>query len=135
MKKHWSFVVCDPRILYPTALLLLGGGIAAALICRDPSQFTRVGNFIIGTGVWMSLRFTLREGINKHKNLADTLPTVPGTGQLNSSFFNNITFSIGDARLQLHGFALVIAGSIVGSYGDVILRFLLPQHFPVPMCA
>jgi len=129
MKRHWSFVVCDKRVLYPMALLLLAAGVAAALALKDPSQITRVGNFIIGTGVWMSMRFTLREGINRQKDHADSSPTVPGTNQLNSNFFNKITFSIGDAQLQVHGFFLVIAGSTIGSYGDVIIKFLLPRYF------
>lgn len=82
-----------------------------------------MGNFIIGIGVWMSMRFSLREGINKHKNLQDQSPTLPGNGpakQLNATFFNNIGYSIGDAKLQLHGFYLVIYGSIIGSWGDIL---------------
>jgi hypothetical protein len=128
MKRHWSFVVCDTKYLYPAALLLLTAGVATALIFKDPVCLNRVGNFIIGIGVWMSIRYTLREGINRHKDLARSSPTVPGTNALNSEFFNQIAFSIGDARLQLHGFGLVVLGSVMGSFGDLILRAVVPAR-------
>lgn len=129
MKRHWSFVVCDKSYLYPLAGLLLAIGVIAALAFDDPVQFNRVGNFIIGTGVWMSMRYTLREGIDRYRDLADESPTVPGANQVNAQFFNRIAFAIGDAQLQIHGFVLVITGSLVGSYGDMILRGVLPGRF------
>jgi hypothetical protein len=75
----------------------------------------------------MSLRYTLREGINRHKK-SDS-PVIPGTNHLNADHFNNIAFSIGDAHLQLYGFALVIIGSTVGSFGDLALKALFPTCF------
>lgn len=129
MKRHWSFVVCDKKYLFPVVLLLLAAGVIIAVLLHDPIQLNRVGNLIIGTGVWMSMRYTLREGINKHKDLANSSPTVPGTRQINLNFFNQIAFSIGDAQLQIHGFFLVILGSVTGSYGDVILMHVLPRYF------
>jgi hypothetical protein len=131
-KRHWSFVVCDKRYLYPFAALIFLAGIVAAIILKDANQINRVGSFIIGIGVWMSMRFTLREGINKNKNALDSSPVITGAGraqQLNANYFNNITFSIGDAQLQLHGFFLVILGSVFGSYGDLIISLLLPDYF------
>ena len=80
----------------------------------------------------MSMRYTLREGINKHKDAAKSRPTLPGPGkavQLNWAYFNEIAFSIGDAQLQVHGFVLVVVGSIVGSYGDLILGYFFSSHF------
>lgn len=130
--RHWSFIVCDKRYLYPLVFLILLAGITAAISLRDPNQINRVGSLIIGAGVWMSMRFTLREGINRHKNALDSSPIIPGPGraqQLNPRYFNNIGFSLGDAHLQIHGFFLVILGSILGSYGDLIIRGLLPQIF------
>jgi hypothetical protein len=44
-------------------------------------------------------------------------------------YLNNIAFSIGDALLQVHGFVLILAGSIIGSFGDVFLRWLAPRCF------
>ena len=134
VKRHWSFVVCDKKYLYPLVAILLLAGLTAALALRDPVQFNRVGNFIIGTGVWMSMRYTLREGLERYKNLSDSLPTLPvanhpGVSEVNAAFFNRLAFTIGDAQLQVHGFVLVMLGSAVGSYGDAILRYLLPAHF------
>jgi len=133
MKRHWSFVVCDPRYLYPLAGLILAGGVAASYLLKDATQLARAGNFIIGTGVWMTMRYTLREGIQRTKNALDESPTLPGPGPLyavNAAYFNRITFSIGDALLQLHGFVLVIAGSLVSSYGDLLIKAMLPSWFP-----
>ena len=123
-KKHWSFIVCDIKYLFPFVALLLVLGIAAAVFLNDPEQLNRVGNFIIGIGVWMSMRATLRDGINRYKNYADNLPVQPNTRQLNSAYFNNITFSIGDAYLQIYGFIIVILGSFIGSYGDLAFIFI-----------
>jgi hypothetical protein len=129
MKRHWSFVVTDKRYLYPLAILLLIAGLVAAFMDKDAAHFTRAGNFIIGTGVWMSMRYTLREGINRHKDFANSSPTFPGTNQVNAQFFNQIAFTIGDAQLQIHGFFLVIFGSVVGSFGDLILKLSFPGSF------
>ena len=119
--RHWSFVVTDKRFLYAVVACILGGGFSAALAYNDASLFARSGNFIIGAGVWMGMRYTLREGINKHKDASDPSPTIHGN-QLNPNYFNQIAFSIGDAQLQLHGFAIVILGSVVGSFGDLLLK-------------
>ncbi|MFZ2508569.1 MAG: hypothetical protein WAW79_08885 [Steroidobacteraceae bacterium] len=129
MKRHWSFVVCDKRYLYPVVGILMVIGLAAAFKLRDPTQFSRVGGFIIGIGVWISMRYTLREGINRVKDFAKTSPHVQGTTQVNIDYFNQIAFSIGDAQLQVHGFVLVVLGSVVGSYGDLILVRLFPACF------
>lgn len=126
MGRHWSFIVTDKRYLYPIAAGILVAGILAAFAFKDASFFSRAGNFIIGTGVWMGFRYTLREGINRHKK-SDSL-VIPGTNQLNADHFNSITFSIGDAHLQLHGFALVIIGSFVGSFGDLALKAVFPAY-------
>jgi hypothetical protein len=129
MNRHWSFAVTDRRYLYPIAMFFLLAGLLAAFLSKDASYFARVGNFIIGTGVWMSLRYTLREGINRRKDLSNSSPTLPGTNQINPNFFNQITFSIGDAQLQIHGFILVVLGSFVGSFGDLILKYSFPGCF------
>ncbi len=129
-RRHWSFVVCDAKYLYPLALALLVIGLIAAFYFKDPTQLNRVGSFMIGVGVWMSMRYTLREGINRTKNVADNSPTFPGTNQLNVAYLNNIGFAIGDAHLQVRGFILVILGSLVSSYGDVILMYLFSGVFP-----
>lgn len=129
MKKHWSFVVTDKRYLYILAASILCGGVFASFWFRDPSFLSRSGNFIIGTGVWLGLRHTLRDGINRRKDGAASSAVLPGTNQLNPSYFNQIAFSIGDAHLQLHGFVLVLVGSTVGSFGDLILRSVCPGAF------
>ena len=129
MKRHWSFVVTDKKYLYPASLFLIAAGLCAAYIFHEPTHVNRAGNFIIGIGVWMSMRYTLREGINRSKDFSDRSPTIPGTKQMNSAFFNQIAFSIGDAHLQIHGFVLVIAGSFVGSFGDILLEALFPSAF------
>lgn len=129
-KRHWSFVVTDKKYLYPFIALLSVVGVLAGIKSDDPTYFSRVGNFIIGIGVWMSMRYTLREGINKHKDLSKSSPKLPGNGaftQLNAKFFNEITFSIGDAKLQLHGFFIVIYGSAVSSFGDLISKWIIEK--------
>ena len=130
MRRHWSFIVCDPKYLYPLAVGLLIVGIVLAFVRSEPTMLNRFGNLIIGTGVWMSIRYTLREGLNRHKNHADNSPMIPGTTQLNAAYLNKITFGIGDALLQVHGFVLVIAGSLVGSFGDLALKMIAPRFFP-----
>ena len=129
-KRHWSFVVTDKKYLYPLVAFLSVVGVVAGIKFDNPTYFSRVGNFIIGIGVWMSMRYTLREGINKYKDLSKSSPTLPGSGplyQLNEEFFNEITFSIGDAKLQLHGFFLVIYGSAISSFGDLILKCVIEK--------
>jgi len=126
--KHWSFVVTDKKYLYPIVALLSVIGVVIGSKFDDPTYFSRVGNFIIGIGVWMSIRFTLREGINKNKDYSKSFPALPSNGrlpQLNAKYFNEIAFSIGDAKLQLHGFFIIIYGSTVSSFGDLILKWVI----------
>ena len=81
----------------------------------------------------MSMRSALREGKNKHKDLSKSYPTLPESGrlsELNPSYFNKIAFSIGDAKLQLCGFIIVIYGSAVGSFGDLILKWVIDKCQP-----
>jgi hypothetical protein len=125
-KRPLAFVVTDPRYMYPAAVFVLALGIAAAFWWHDATVLPRAGNFIIGIGVWMTMRYTLREGINRHKNMAASSPLFPGTNMLNAAYFNEIGFLIGDAKLQIHGFVLVISGSVVGSFGDIILKAIFP---------
>ena len=129
MKRHWSFIVCDPRYLYPFAGALIVCGVATAFACHDAQMFNRFGNLIIGTGVWMSIRYTLREGLSRVKNYSDNFPLVPGTTQVNMAYINKGVLAIGDAQLQVYGFVLVILGSIVGSFGDLALRALCRMYF------
>ena len=130
MRRHWSYIVCAPRYLYPLAGVTLTFGVLFAIARSDAAMLNRFGNVIIGTGVWMSMRYTLREGINRLKNAPDNSPVIPGTRQLNVAYLNKITLSIGDAQLQIHGFILVVVGSVVGSFGDLALRFVAPSCFP-----
>src|SRR5260221_5136064 len=102
MTRHWSFVVCDKKYLYPVAVVLLTCGVLLAFFTRDPVHLNRVGNLIISTGVWMTMRYTLREGINRYRSEADASPVLTGTTQLNAAFFNKVTFAMGDAQLQVH---------------------------------
>ncbi|WP_285608019.1 hypothetical protein [Geothrix edaphica] len=127
--RHWSFIVCDKRYFYPFVIALFVLGLWAAFHFKDASHFARVGNFIIGGGVWISMRSTLREAYKEGTNLADLSPFIPGTNALNSTFFNNITFAAEDKRLQIHGFVLVILGSLISSYGDLFLKALSPGSF------
>lgn len=102
---------CDPKYLYPFALLLLTLGVIAALVWRDPVHLNRARHFIIGTGVWMSLRYTLREGITIHKDAADSSPVFPGTNQVNPAYFSELAFEIGEARLPDHSCSTIAGGS------------------------
>jgi hypothetical protein len=129
MKRHWSFVVFQKKYLYSLALLWLTAGVVAAVVFKTPTHVNRAGNFIMGVGVWATMRYTLREGISRYKDLARSSPLVPGTNAVNSDFFNDLTFALGDAHLQLHGFALVLAGSVVGSLGDLLLKAIAPALF------
>ncbi len=123
-KRHWSFIVCDPLYLYPITSILLLVGFLFANIMNDPEQLLRIGNFIIGVGVWMSMRSTLRNGLKKETNYNDNFPVIPNKGYLNSTWFNERTFEYGDAKLQIHGFVITIIGSIFASYGDYIFSLL-----------
>jgi hypothetical protein len=127
MRRHWSFVVTDKRYLLPLAALVLALGLYAAYHTRDAMHFARAGNFVVCIGVWMTMRYALREGINKHKDASRSHPTVQG--YLNSGYFNEITFSIGEAWLQIYGFVLVVIGSAVWAYGDWILKHICPAAF------
>lgn len=130
--RHWSFFVTEKKIIYPLVLFISVAGTGLAVIYSDPTFFSRMGNLIIVIGLWISMRFTLREGINKYKNCLDDSPTLPGNGplrQINAEYFNKIGFLIGDANLQLHGLYITIYGAMVGSWGDLLLKTIFSSCF------
>ena len=128
MERHWSFVACDPKYLFPLSLLILAVALYFAISRRDATLLPRFGNFVVAIGVWMSMRYVFREGIGRSRNALAGSPVLPD-GQLNVDFLNNITLSIGDAKLSIYGLLLVVIGSIIGSFGDLILKHLLPRVF------
>lgn len=123
-RRHWSFVVCDIKYIYPICGILFVIGLWLSVQLQDSTQLNRIGSFIVALGVWLSLRNSFREGINKNKNLQDEKPVLDG-GMLNSTYFNKIAWAIGDAKLQIHGFFIVFFGGILTSYGDKILDFII----------
>lgn len=124
-RRPWPFIATDPRYIYPLALFILVAGCVAAYYFNDPSFVSRSGNFIIGAGVWMSLRYTLREGVNRVKSR----PLVPRSSgpmkEIDSHLINQSILAIGDADLQVRGFVLVMLGSLVGSFGDLAFSALV----------
>ena len=134
MERHWSFAVTDRFRMYLAVWVLLATGVLLSIGLNDPGQFQRIGNFILVLAVWMSMRSTLREGIQRHSSaLGDspTLPRRPGEKgfRVNATYFNRLAFRIGDATLQAHGLIVALIGSIVASYGDLILLGLMPGAF------
>lgn len=125
---HWSFVVTDKRYLLPLAALVLALGLYFSFHLRDASQIARAGNFVVCIGVWMSMRYALRQGLNRVYDMRDEQPVLPG-GQLNANWFNARTFAVGDAILQFWGFGVVVVGSVVWAYGDWILKHICPAAF------
>lgn len=118
-KRPWPLVVTDKRYLYPLALLILIAGVVAAFRWDDASFVSRTGNLIIGVGVWMSMRFTLRDGIVRDKNVPRAPHSEGRLKPIDTNHINKAILSIGDAELQVHGFMLVVVGSLVGSFGDI----------------
>ena len=41
MRRHWSFVVCDPKYLYPLVSILVGLGVTAAFVMKNPAHLNR----------------------------------------------------------------------------------------------
>ena len=121
MKRHWSFIFCGKNfgIFLITAIITIG--IFLSLYFKEAFILNRFGNFIMAIGVWLSMRDTFREGLNKHKDLNDEKPVFPN-GFVNGTFFNNLNFRLGDARLRVWGLVIVFIGSIVGSLGDLIIK-------------
>lgn len=126
--RHWSFVVTDKKYMVLLAVLVLLAGLFLSYHLRDATQIARAGNFVVCIGVWMSMRYTLRQGTNRTYDVRDEQPVHPD-GQLNANWFNARTFAVGDAILQVWGFALVFAGSVVWAYGDWFLKLVSPGEF------
>jgi hypothetical protein len=126
--RHWSFIVTDKKYMVLLAVLVLLAGLFLSYRWRDATQLARAGNFVVCIGVWMSMRFTLRQGLSKTFDARDDQPVLPG-GALNANWFNIRAFAQGDAVLQVWGFAVVLVGSAVWAYGDWILKQVSPGAF------
>lgn len=73
----------------------------------------------------MSMRFTLREGIRRDKSRPPVPMSEGPCRPIDTHPINQIIFSIGDAELQVRGFILVLLGSFVGSFGDLMYTWLV----------
>jgi hypothetical protein len=134
MARHWSFEVTDTFRLYLVCGVLIASSVLLSVARADPSHVQRIGNFILLLAVWATMRSTLREGLAKHRSLSDdqpTLPREPGARgvELNVNFLNKLAFRRGDAVLQVHGLVFALIGSVLASYGDLMLRVCLPELF------
>lgn len=124
MKRHWSFIFCGKKFGGFLIAFLLIVGIFLSFYFKEATILNRFGNFIMAIGVWISMRDTFREGLNKYKDLNDEKPVFPN-GLVNGIYFNNLTFRLGDARLRVWGLIFVFTGSIIGSFGDLIIKPLI----------
>ena len=59
--------------------------------------------------------------VDSNKDLNDEKPVFPN-GFVNGTYFNNLNFRLGDARLRVWGLVIVFIGSIIGSLGDLIIK-------------
>ena len=73
----------------------------------------------------MSMRYTLREGINRHKDHSKSSPTVGRSNQFNIEYMYEQLNLIEDARLQVHGFIIVLYGSFVSAFGDLAIKYFI----------
>jgi hypothetical protein len=128
--RHWSFIVTDPIVALTFLSVVFSLALYGSFNRQDWQLIGRGGNLMILAGVLMSLRrvLRLRDEANNEKMQPWTLPVESNTRarQLNFGRINQEVFAIGDTRIQLTGFIVIVVGTLVASYGDLLLDWLLP---------
>jgi hypothetical protein len=128
--RHWSFLATDTRLLLPALVTVVTASLYGSLCRGDWQLIARAGNLVIFVGVVLTLRRLFRLGDKSITEKVEpwTLPREPGAKgvQFNFARVNQEVFAIGDARAQKAGFYLILIGTFMASYADLLLDWLIP---------
>ena len=106
------------------AVVVAAGSVLTSLATGQWSWVSRSGGVLVLLGVLLSLRRLFRLGPQNFDE--PTEPLIINRNQLNIRAMHQDIQRAGDNYAQAAGVALMIIGTFLGSYGDLLLQWLVP---------
>ena len=106
------------------SISVIGISVALSVLTSNWSWVSRSGGVLVLFGVLLSLRRLFRLGPQQFDE--PTEPTVINGNQFNMNAMYQGIQRAGDNFAQVSGVALMVVGTILASYGDILLNWLLP---------
>jgi hypothetical protein len=120
----FAFRASGARGYIAGTVVILGISVALSVYTQSWSWVSKAGGVVVLFGVLLSLRRLFRLG---PQNLDEpTEPAVINGRQFNIKHMHQSIQRLTDNFAQTSGVALVVLGTVLASYGDVILDYLAP---------
>lgn len=116
-------IIRAPRYL-ALCVLVLAIFVGLSIIHQDWSYFPRSGAFIALFGALLGLRKLLRKGARDMDEPND--PLVINGNQFNTEGMWQRVQDLSDSFAQELGLVLVVAGTLINGFGDLVLEALVP---------
>ena len=112
------------RIYILVAIAVVAISAFASVLLANWSLVSRSGGVVILFGVLLSLRRLFRLGPQRFDEPSE--PVILGQNQFNMRVITQDIQRAADNFAQATGISLIVIGTIIGSYGDLVLDWLVP---------
>lgn len=111
------------RLADTTALLLLGGGLAASLHSGEWSWFARAGSAVVAVGILLTSN-QIREHMQRLRSLRSQLALQSqrdwAVGEDKRALMRAAAEQESVWEIESHGFYMLIGGTLIWGFGDLI---------------
>lgn len=120
----FAFKASGARSYIAGTVVVLAVSVALSTYTQSWSWISKAGGVVVLFGVLLSLRRLFRLG---PQNLDEpTEPAVINDRQFNINHMHQSIQRLTDNFAQTSGVALMVLGTVLASYGDVVLDYLVP---------
>lgn len=120
----FAFKLSGARRYLVAAAVVVAASVVISVCTKSWSWLPRCGGVLILLGVLLSLRRLFRLGPQRFDE--PTEPFVINGNQFNMRAMHQDIQRAGDNYAQVSGVVLMVVGTLVSSYSDLLLEWLLP---------
>jgi hypothetical protein len=120
----FALKISGARIYIFSSMMIVGLSLALSMLTNTWSWVPRCGGVLVLFGVLLSLRRLFRLGAQRFDE--PTEPVVINNNQFNIKAMHQDIQRAGDNLAQLSGVGLMITGTLLASYGDLLMDWLFP---------
>lgn len=120
----FALKISGARIYIFSSMVIVSLSLALSMLTSTWSWIPRCGGVLVLFGVLLSLRRLFRLGPQRFDE--PTEPIVINNNQFNIKAMHQDIQRAGDNFAQLSGVGLMITGTLLASYGDLLMDWLFP---------
>ena len=120
----FALKISGARIYIFSSIVIVSLSLALSMLTNTWSWVPRCGGVLVLFGVLLSLRRLFRLGPQRFDE--PTEPIVINNNQFNIKAMHQDIQRAGDNFAQLSGVGLMITGTLLASYGDLLMEWLFP---------